>query len=43
MHDALKIGLADHIAEESSSEEVALRVAREIAQVRGTGGWLGAG
>ena len=35
VHDALKVGLADHAAEESSAEEVALRVAREIAQVRG--------
>lgn len=32
VHDALKVGLADHIAEESTAEEVALRVAREIAQ-----------
>lgn len=33
VHDALKMGLADHAAEELSSEEVALRVAREIAKV----------
>ncbi|PSC74765.1 Methylglutaconyl-mitochondrial [Micractinium conductrix] len=32
VHDALAMGLADHGAVESSSEEVALRVAREIAQ-----------
>lgn len=32
VHDALKMGLADHAAEEASSQEVALKVAREIAQ-----------
>ena len=38
VHDALKMGLADHAAEESSSQEVALRVAREIAQASVSGG-----
>ncbi|KAL4853751.1 Methylglutaconyl-CoA hydratase [Chlorella vulgaris] len=32
MHDALRIGLADHAADDSPAEDVALRVAREIAQ-----------
>lgn len=32
VHDAVKMGLATHIAEESGAEEAALRVAREIAQ-----------
>lgn len=31
VHHALRIGLADHAAEESTSEDVALKVAREIA------------
>lgn len=30
--EALKIGLADHASEEASSEEAALKLAREIAQ-----------
>lgn len=34
IHDALKLGLADHGAEEAAAEAVALRVAREIAQAR---------
>lgn len=42
VHDALKMGLADHAAEESSSEEVALRVAREIAQASDKRGPLSA-
>lgn len=33
VHHALRIGLADHAAEESTSEDVALKVAREIALV----------
>lgn len=37
VHDAVKMGLATHIAEESGAEEAALRVAREIAQVRAGG------
>ena len=43
VHDALAMGLADHGAVESSSEEVALRVAREIAQAREGGLISGSG
>ena len=39
-HDALKYGLADHLAEEGGADELALRVAREVAQVGGLAGWL---
>ncbi len=40
VHDAVRMGLATHIAEEGSAEEVALRVAREIAQARGRRGQI---
>lgn len=35
MHDAVKMGLADHAADEAGAEDVALRLARDIARVRG--------
>jgi methylglutaconyl-CoA hydratase len=32
MHDAVKMGLADHAADEAGAEDVALRLARDIAR-----------
>lgn len=34
MHDAVKMGLADHAADETGAEDVALNLARDIARVR---------
>ena len=39
MHDALKMGLADHAVDEAGAEDVALRLARDIARVRRVG-WV---